>query len=425
MRRHSLDLKRFIVEELQRARKRTLDLLAPLSEVDLTKQHSPLMSPLVWDLGHIAHYEETWLVSALTGRPKTAPEHDYLFDAFRHPRSTRSALPLPAPCEARAFAKAVREQTLSVLDSVTFDDRDRPLLCDGFVYGMVIQHEHQHAETILATLQLMAPPGYQPRAPKARAARTDVSGEAFIESGPFTMGTSDEPWAYDNERPAHTIHLAPYFIDRAPVSNAQYLEFVEAGGYDQQRFWTDDGWLWRLASAAHCPMFWKRQGHSWFRHRFGFDEPLLAHEPVMHVSWFEADAYARWLGKRLPTEAEWERAARLEHDDDTDLSRIANLGAQHFGPAAIGAYPEGQAWSGCHQIFGDVWEWTASPFAPYPGFTAFPYREYSEVFFDGRYKVLRGGSWATDACAMRATFRNWDYPQRRQIFAGFRCARDA
>jgi iron(II)-dependent oxidoreductase len=240
----------------------------------------------------------------------------------------------------------------------------------------------------------------------------------LIEAGPFTMGTSTDPWAYDNERPAHQVHVSSYSIDTVPVSNAAYLAFVEAGGYDDERLWTEGGWRWRCESGKRAPAFWFRDGGRWLRRRFGAVEDLPLEQPVQHVCWFEADAYARWAGRRLPTEAEWEKAA--QGADKTH----ANLGQTRYQPTAVGSFPDGASRYGVHQLLGDVWEWTSSDFNGHPGFCTFPYKEYSEVFFGHDYKVLKGGSWATDPLACRITFRNWDYPIRRQIFAGFRTAKD-
>jgi iron(II)-dependent oxidoreductase len=400
-----------VVQELGAARRRMLDLLAPLSEEEMGAQYSELMSPLVWDLAHCAHFEELWLIRALGGSPSADNRLDDLYNAFAHERSERAALELLTPDEARRFGEDVRARSLELLDRVEFDSGD-PLLNGGFVYGMLVQHEHQHVETMLQTLQLREE-AYPLHEPAPRAGRA-AGGEVVIEGGSFVMGTDDDPWAYDNERPVHEVELAPFRIDRLPVTNAEFAEFVAAGGYDDPQFWHPAGWAFVREQALQHPAYWRAEDGGWARRRFGHWEPIPAQEPVQHVCWYEADAYARWAGKRLPTEAEWERAA-------AEANGEANLASARFAPEAVGSFPA----EGPEQLFGDVWEWTASDFIAYPGFETFPYAEYSEVFFGSDYKVLRGGSWATHPAAMRMTFRNWDYPIRRQLFAGFRCARDA
>ena len=331
-----------------------------------------------------------------------------------------------------SYVGQVRDKALDVLDRVRLDDR--PLLAGGFAFGMIVQHEQQHDETMLATHQLRGGPPVL-HAPPPPPARTAVAGEVLIPGGPFTMGTDTEPWALDNERPAHTVDVPAFLIDAAPVTNGRYAAFVAAGGYDDPRWWSARGWAYRREAGLTAPMHWRRDGDGWAATRFGRTGPLPAGEPVLHVSYFEAEAYAAWAGRRLPTEAEWEKAAR--HDpatgrsrrfpwgDDDPGPRHANLGQRHLAPAPAGAYPDGASPAGVHQLIGDVWEWTSSDFHGYPGFRVFPYAEYSRVFFGGDYKVLRGGSFGTDAAACRGTFRNWDHPVRRQIFSGFRCARDA
>ena len=424
-----------IAAELELVRARSLRLCDELSEENQQRQHSPLMSPLVWDLAHVGNYEELWLQRALGGPPAIDETLDDLYDAFRNPRQDRPALQLHGPAEAREYISRVRATVLDVLDGVEVGPGDDPLLSDGFVYGMVVQHEHQHDETMLATRQLMGeratPPAGTVAAP--RPADPLEPGEVRVDGGTFVMGTSAEPWAYDNERPAHEVTLDPFWIDVAPVTNGQYLEFMADGGYDERRWWSDDGWAWRSENRPEAPLFWEGTGEGWTVLRYGARQALDAAEPVQHVCWYEADAFARWAGRRLPTEAEWEMAAswdpagskrRYPWGQEAGDGAPANLGQRHAGPVAVGAHPEGVSPWGCHQMIGDVWEWTASDFRPYPGFEAFPYSEYSEVFWGPDYKVLRGGSWATHPLAVRTTFRNWDHPIRRQIFAGFRCARD-
>jgi iron(II)-dependent oxidoreductase len=423
-----------IAAELIASRRRTHALTTDvLDEPELAAQHSPIMSPLVWDFAHIGNQEELWLVRDVGGRDPVRQDIDQLYDAFRHPRSDRPRLPLLDSGQAERYLDTVREKAFDVLAAAPL--AGRKLTEHGFAFGMIAQHEQQHCETMLATHQLRAgapvldaPPTETPWAPLP-------APEVLIPAGPFTMGTSVEPWALDNERPAHHVHVGAFWIDAGPVSAADYAAFVADGGYDDPRWWDPEGWAHRQREGVVAPLFWQRDGDWWLRRRFGRTEPLPPAEPVQHVSWYEADAYARWAGKRLPTEAEWEKAAR--HDPATGLSRrypwgeadpapdLANTGGGLLRPARVGCYPDGASAYGVRQLIGDVWEWTASELTGYPGFAAFPYPEYSQVFFGSGYKVLRGGSWASDPVACRGTFRNWDYPIRRQIFAGLRCARDA
>lgn len=416
---------------LERARRRTA-MLTDVDDGDLTRQHSQLMSPLVWDLAHVGSQEEIWLVRDVGGREPLRPDIDDLYDAFQHPRADRPALPLLGPDEARAYVGQVREKALDTLDRVPLEGDG--LTASGFAFGMIAQHEQQHDETMLATHQLRQgdPLLDAPAPPGRRAGR--LPEEVFVPAGPFVMGTSVEPWALDNERPAHEVHVDGFALDTVPVTCRRYAAFVDAGGYGDPRWWSEEGWAYVSAHGITAPRFWYRDGGHWRRRRFGVDEPVPADEPVLHVSFHEAEAYAAWAGKRLPTEAEWEKAARHDPasgrslrypwgDEDPTADR-ANLGQRHLRPATVGAYPDGASPVGAHQLIGDVWEWTATEFTGYPGFVAFPYREYSEAFFGGEHKVLRGGSFGTDPVAIRGTFRNWDFPSRRQIFTGFRCARD-
>ncbi|MDT0614683.1 ergothioneine biosynthesis protein EgtB [Streptomyces lancefieldiae] len=415
------------------ARERTTLLTSCVEGPDLTAQVSPLMSPLVWDLAHIGNQEEQWLLRAVAGQEAIRPEIDSLYDAFEHPRAKRPELPLLSPAEARRYAADVRGRALEVLEATSF--HGTRLTEAGFAFGMIAQHEQQHDETMLITHQLRkGPPALTAPDPSPVPLFTGPA-EVLVPGGPFTMGTSTEPWALDNERPAHRREVAPFFIDTTPVTNGAYQAFIDDGGYDDPRWWTPRGWEHIRRQSITAPLFWRRDGGQWLRRRFGVTEAVPADEPVVHVCWYEADAYARWAGRRLPTEAEWEKAARYDPAGDRSARypwgdadpgpEHANLGQRHLRPAPAGSYPAGESPLGVRQLIGDVWEWTSSDFAPYPGFRAFPYKEYSEVFFGPDHKVLRGGSFAVDAVACRGTFRNWDYPIRRQIFSGFRTARSA
>jgi iron(II)-dependent oxidoreductase len=428
-------LKQYVADELERSRSRSVGLtLGVLDDAELLAQHSRLMSPLVWDLAHIGNYEELWLLREAAGVAAVRPDLDDVYDAFEHPRATRPSLPLLGPAEAGDYLGVVRRRVLDALESIRLQP-DRELLDAAFVFGMVLQHEHQHDETMLATHQLRRGDPVLPVTDALPApAALVTSAEVVVPAGAFTMGTSSDSWALDNERPAHRVDVAAYAIDTVPVSNAAYRAFVEAGGYDDERLWSPAGWRWRCESGKRTPAFWVRDAGSWLRRRFARVEALPDGEPVQHVCWFEADAYARWAGRRLPTEAEWEKAAswdvatgtkrRFPWGDEAPTAEHANLGQTRYHPVAAGSFPSGASALGVLQMVGDVWEWTASEFTGYPGFRSFPYREYSEVFFDDGYRVLRGGCWATDPLACRTTFRNWDHPIRRQIFSGFRTARD-
>ena len=428
-----MDVKELAAKELEAVRARSLGLLEPVPDPDLLRQHSPLMSPLVWDLAHVGNYEEIWLLRTIAGLPARDPQLDDIYDAFKHARKERTRLRLLDPQQSRTYISDVRGRVFDTLEKIELDPSN-PLLAGGYVYGMVVQHEHQHDETMLATLQLRRSE-YPLAAPSPPPGRPPATKEVLVKGGSFLMGTDIEPWAYDNERRAHEVDVPSFWIDTAPVSNADYIGFIDSGGYDDPRWWSEKGWEWRHEEGLAAPQFWSRRGDRWYRRRFGRLEWLPLDEPVQHVCYYEAEAYAAWAGKRLPTEAEWEKAAswdpatgtkrRFPWGDEPPTPEHANLEQRHFRPAPIGAYPAGVSPYGCHQMIGDVWEWTSSDFTAYPGYVWFPYREYSDVFFDKGYKVLRGGSWATHPTAVRTTFRNWDFPIRRQIFSGIRCARDA
>jgi iron(II)-dependent oxidoreductase len=360
-----------IADRLAEARRRTLELVDPLDDEQLNRVYSELLSPLAWDLGHIANFEELWLVQTIGGREPLRGELGRFYDAIENPRRTRGELPILRDDELRSYLADVRARTLEVLDEVEIgaDAEDR-LLRQGFVYEMLLAHELQHNETMLQLLMLVEgyelPDSIRPPAPLAAGGPEKIE----IEAGEYEVGAPGTGFAYDNERPRHTVSLDAFEIDRNPVSNGDYVAFIEETG-------------------GEPPMYWENDDGGWVTAAMGRRAPLDPASPVIHVSWDEADAFARWNGKRLPTEFEWE-AAR---------PRLDGLGA--------------------------AWEWTSSHFSAYPGFEAFPYPEYSEVFFGDEYRVLRGSSWATDDSVARPTFRNWDLPQRRQIFAGLRCARDA
>jgi gamma-glutamyl hercynylcysteine S-oxide synthase len=394
-------------------------LVEQLSDEILNAVHSPLMSPIVWDLGHIATFEDLWLAQSAFGKTMLREGLGDVYDPNAAPRSERGGLPYLRSEDAFRYMDEVRARVLDLLDGADISPDSAPLLRDGFVFEMVLRHEQQHTETILQTLQLMTSGEYLPPrqwdVPDAEALAPEM---ALVAAGPFQMGAGPTGFAYDNERPRHTRDVNAFRIDRAPVSNGAFLEFIDEGGYERPELWSAAGWAWRTDESAGAPAYWRRDAGQWVARSFARWTAVDPQLPVCHVSWFEADAFARWAGKRLPTEAEWEKAAARARSGDG----CANLDQLAFATAPAGAYAHGESTYGMRQALGDVWEWTASGFDAYQGFEAFPYPEYSRDFFGGPFKVLRGGSWATQAGAVTTTFRNWDYPQRRQLFAGFRCA---
>ena len=354
-----------LVDDLQAGRDRTLALVAGLADGDLERQIDPIMSPLVWDLAHIAAYEDLWLVHRHSGAPLLRPDLAARYDAFETPRAVRGEIELLDAAGARAYLAEVRERVMEGVER----RGAHPVL-----HEMVLRHELQHTETMRQAMALggLLADGEPPQAPLGGG-----DGWITVPGGPFTMGASSAGFAYDNERPRHVVDVPAFRIARRPVTNATWLTFVEGGGYERREWWSREAWAWKEEyDITHHPAV--ATGHP--------------DAPVCHVCWFEAAAFARAHGTRLPTEAEWEKAATWDQQSLTGTGR--------------------------------VWEWTASPFAGYPGFRAHPYREYSEVFFGDGHRVLRGGSWATHPRVASPTFRNWDLPERRQIFAGVRLARD-
>jgi len=361
------------LQAMASARERTFALVSGIDDEDLQRSHSPLMSPLVWDLGPIAAYEDLWLARRHGGLELLRPDLADAYDAFETPRAVRADIEILGPDDARTYLDDVRERTSSVLASRGVGD--------GAICEMVLRHELQHTETMRQT---MAIAGLLPNGEPAPAALDGAEHWLEMPAGQFAMGASAEGFAYDNERPRHAVELPAFRIARRPVSNASWMRFSEGGGYERREWWSQEGWAW------------KEQYDITHHRAIAAAGPGGLQFPVCHVSWFEADAFARSCNARLPTEAEWEKAATWRQGRDEGLAAV-----------------------------GQVWEWTASSFGGYPGFVAYPYREYSEVFVGEDYKVLRGGSWATHPRVATRTFRNWDLPERRQIFAGVRLARDA
>jgi gamma-glutamyl hercynylcysteine S-oxide synthase len=417
-----------LVRDLTRARERTLRLV-DFDDAELHRQYDPLMSPLVWDLAHIGQQEELWLLrGGEPDRPGILPGAvENLYDAFVHSRASRVDLPLLSPDQARTYCRTVRAASLDAFDRLP-DEPDR-----NFVFGLAVSHENQHDETMLQALNLRTGPALLPDTCLLPPGRTGLAGTSvLVPGGPFVLGVDgiDEPFSLDNERPAHVVAVPAFRIGRVPVTNGEWRQFIDDGGYAQPRWWSGRGWEHRQSADLTAPQFWNADGQT--RTRFGHIEDIPADEPVQHVSYFEAEAYAAWAGARLPTEREWEKACawdpqvkarrRYPWGADEPSPARANLSGDALRPAPVGAYPDGASAYGVEQMLGDVWEWTSSALQPWPGFTPMIYQRYSQPFFGGDYRVLRGGSWAVESAILRPSFRNWDHPYRRQIFSGARLA---
>ncbi|WP_197375220.1 ergothioneine biosynthesis protein EgtB [Mycolicibacterium baixiangningiae] len=424
-----------LADGLTRARERTLRLV-DLDDAELRRQYDPLMSPLVWDLAHIGWQEELWLIrDADPARPGLlTPDVERLYDAFQNPRAKRADLPLLPPTDARGYCRTVRNKVLDRLDALpedalTEDDAD-------FTFALAVSHEHQHNETMLQAINLRSGAPLLGAGTPLPAGRPGLAGTSVrVPGGPFVLGVDavTEPHSLDNERPAHTVDVPAFRIGRVPVTNGEWQQFVDDGGYRRPQWWSEPGWAHRERVGLSAPQFWNGDGT---RTRFGHVEEIPADEPVQHVTFFEAEAYARWAGARLPSEFEWEKACawdpaagrrrRYPWGSSAPTAHLANLGGDALRPAPVGAYPAGASAYGAEQLLGDVWEWTTSSLRPWPGFTPMLYEQYSQPFFDGAgsgdYRVLRGGSWAVGADILRPSFRNWDHPIRRQIFSGVRLA---
>lgn len=406
---------------LDAARDATLALVAGLDDRALAAQPHPDLSPIGWHLGHVAFTEAYWLHGKLAG-------DDQLWKPFvrawsQGGRSKVARRELPARETLFGYLEAVRERSRECLGRVDPGSSD-PLEREGYLAWLVECHEHQHRETMSMVLSLGdAPPlDGPPASPRAAEPLVD-DGEAerlSIPGGHFVMGT-DAHLAYDNERRLHAVECDDFGLDAHPVTSAAWQRFLDDGGYDDARLWTGAGWRWKEAQGVSAPRGWRLRDGRWMRRRLDGLSPLDGREPVCGVSWFEADAFARWRGARLPTEAEWERAARLYEASAQAQTSAAPAPRPGSGPAPVRG---GASADGPTDLLGNVWEWTGSAFSPYPGFEPFPYPGYSQPYF-GDHWVLRGGSFATSPVIARPSFRNWYLPHVREVFAGLRCAWDA
>jgi iron(II)-dependent oxidoreductase len=417
------------------ARQRTLELLRGLTQDQLIGPKLPTVNPMLWEIGHVAWFHEFFILRREHGCAPLLERGDALYDSITIAHETRWDLPIYPLSEMLDYMQRVQERLLSRLPRGMADARD------SYLYQFTTFHEDMHDEAFLWTRQTLGYPtpdfesdGAQERHPPPRGA---LAGDAVIPGGIFQLGSPPEAaFLFDNEKWAHPVTVAPFRMARAPVTNRAFAEFVEDGGYRRRALWSDDGWRWRETARAEHPVYWKPEsGGGWRVRRFERWLPLAENEPVVHVNWFEANAWCRWAGRRLPTEAEWEFAAsmrpstggafvksRYPWGDDPPAAGHANLDGFALGCVDVAAHEAGDSAWGCRKMLGNVWEWTSVIFGPFPGFSPDDYKEYSEPLF-GTTRVLRGGAWTTRGRMIASTYRNYFGPERNDIFAGFRtCA---
>ena len=414
--------------DLLDARARTLEIVADLEGDHLFGPRLPIINPILWEIGHLAWFQEYWVLRHHAGEPSIREDADLLYDSMKVAHDTRWDLPLPTRQETFDYMRRVLERILAKLRQ----DPIEPHL--AYFVRHVTFHEDMHDEALIYTRQTL---GYS--APNlASTARRDIrpghrmpKGDSSIPGGTFQLGSipEAEPFVFDNEKWAHPVELKSFSISRRATTNGEFAAFVHDGGYARKELWSPEGWAWRTLVNAEHPVYWLRGSHGWDIREFDRRIPLQEKLALIHVNWYEADAYCRWAGRRLPTEAEWEvTASGGEHrqfpwGDRMHIPEVANLDGARMGVVPVDAMAEGDTPTGVRQLIGNVWEWTASPFQPYPGFVPDPYRDYSEPWFDGQHMVLRGGAWPTRARLLRNTCRNFYPKDRCDAFAGFRtCA---
>jgi iron(II)-dependent oxidoreductase len=418
------------------SRKRTLELASDLSDEQMIGPQLRIVNPPLWEIGHLAWFQERWNLRRITDE-EFSPSNilkrgDELYDSMEVAHDTRWDLPLLSREETLSYMRQVLDETLHKLHT------EGPTPEADYFARLAAFHEDMHGEAFTYTRQthgLPAPPisEYDPTILEAQP-RGPLAGDVEVPGGEFMLGATEEMgFVFDNEKWAHPVRVSPFEISRAPVTNEQFRSFVEDGAYRNRELWSEEGLQWLDDTGAGHPVYWSRAGDGWHQKHFDQTVPLNPHEPVIHVSWYEAEAYCRWAGRRLPTEAEWEMAASAEPGatgttgrkrlypwgEPPPGTRHANLDGRLLGPVDVAAFPEGDSAFGCRQMMGNVWEWCADDFGPYPGFVRDPYKEYSEPWF-GEQKVQRGGSWATRSRMLRNTWRNFALPERRDLFAGFR-----
>jgi iron(II)-dependent oxidoreductase len=417
------------------ARSRTLELVRGLDAGQLMGPRLDIVNPLLWEIGHVGWFHEYFALRRLDGGSPRLPDADALYNSSTVPHDARWELKLPSLQGTLDYMARVQDAMVRRLDRGMASEEETAL------YLLTIYHEDMHDEAFTYSRQTLGYPApvfamAQDDAPETGAG--SLPGDVAVPGGVVELGSSpDAPFVFDNEKWAHAVTVAPFRIARAPVTNAEFVAFVAEGGYRRREFWSDEGWQWRETRRAEHPLYWVKQSGEWALRWFDRAAPLQPHRPIIHVNWHEAAAWCRWAGRRLPTEAEWDTAASTEPaasgglgtrrrrypwGDETPAPRQANLDGRVIGVVDVAAFPAGDSAWGCRQMIGNVWEWTATTFEAFPGFSPDAYEDYSAPWF-GTRKVLRGGAWATRSRMITNAYRNFFTPDRRDVMAGFRtCA---
>ena len=419
-----------LLSEFRRTRSRTLSLVETLERDDFVVQTSEYMSPPKWHLGHVS-----WLFEVVMNRAD--PSYRFYSEEFSaYLNSYYNQFGEPHRKDRRGvISRPTLDQILEYYAEI--NRRVEPFL-DGCgdaagLFEMAMHHECQHQELMVYDLQHLLADRYRParrgeRPIVQRGAKPDM---VPVGGGLYDIGYGGSGFCYDIEQPVHRVYMDDYRMGRYPVTNGEFMRFMEEGGYGDFRHWLADGWKKVRENGWNSPMYWEMVDGTWHTRDFGGLRPVDPAEPVVHVSFYEADAYARWAGMRLPTEAEWERAACWDPaartmrtfpwgNDAPDPSRCNLLESWMWGGTPVGSYPGGASSCGCEQMIGDIWEWTASEFVGYPGFVS-RFQEYNDKWFTCQ-KVLRGGSFGTPAASVRGSYRNFFRLDERWMFAGFRLA---
>ncbi len=432
--KHFILPKSELIGQVKDTRKRTLSLVEDLTDDQWDVPRKDIVNPLRWELGHVAFFYDAFVCQILDGAPPLIEGGNDLFNSFEVDHDDRWGLALPDRSGIVDYMTKVYHKSIERLDT------HEPSAQETYLYMLAVLHEDMHGEAITYMRQTL---GYAKPKLKHLAAPNagDFPGDVEIPGGTFMLGAKPEdPFVFDNEKWAHPVEVAPYQIARAPVTNAQFQGFVEDRGYQRRELWSTQGWIWRSKRGVEAPIYWLKGQAGWLRRNYDTCVDLEPNHPVSHVSWYEAEAYCNWAGRRLPTEVEWDLAASGEPTSDgkintatkrsypwgeqTNDGNYANLDSTFMGCVDVGAFPESDSAFGCRQMIGNVWEWTADPFYPLPGFIVdYPYREYSAPWF-GYPKVLKGGAWATRTRLATNKYRNFFQPARNDVISGFRtCAK--